>query len=75
MVTQQEFNRRGLYSPKKFYGTYCDDEFVSALLTQISWSDHLAVMSKAKTAEKGHFYMTFCTKEELSFHQKRYEGI
>ena len=27
---------------------YCNDVFVSALLTQISWSNHLAIMSKAK---------------------------
>lgn len=31
------FNRRGLYRMKQFYETYKDDEFVSALLTQISW--------------------------------------
>lgn len=30
------FNRRGLYRMKQFYETYCGDEFVSALLTQIS---------------------------------------
>ena len=29
------FNRRGLYRMKQFYETYCDDELVSALLTQI----------------------------------------
>ena len=29
------FNRRGLYRMKQFYETYKDDEFVSALLTQI----------------------------------------
>lgn len=32
------FNRRGLYRMKQFYETYCGDEFVSALLTQISWT-------------------------------------
>ena len=63
MVIQQEFNRRGLYSPKKFYEAYCDDEFVSALLTQISWTNHLAIMSKAKTMEERHFYITLCIKE------------
>ena len=31
------FNRRGLYRMKKFYETYKDDEFVSTLLSQISW--------------------------------------
>ena len=32
------FNRRGLYRMKQFYETYCRDEFVLALLTQISWT-------------------------------------
>lgn len=43
---------------KQFYETYCGDEFVSALLTQISWTNHLAIMSKAKTMEERHFYIT-----------------
>ena len=60
------FNRRGLYRMKKFYETYCDDEFVTTLLTQISWSNHLAIMSKAKTAEERHFYMALCIKEAYS---------
>ena len=34
----KRFNRRGLYRMKQFYETYKDDEFVSALLTQISWT-------------------------------------
>lgn len=34
--TVKGFNRRGLYRMKQFYETYCGDEFVSALLTQIS---------------------------------------
>ena len=46
------FNRRGLYRMKKFYETDYNDEFVTTLLTQISWSNHLAIMSKAKTAEE-----------------------
>ena len=35
------FNRRGLYRMKQFYETYRDDEFVSPLVTQISWTNHL----------------------------------
>ena len=46
------FNRRGLYRMKQFYETYQHDEFVSALLTQISWTNHLLILSKAKTREK-----------------------
>ncbi|MDE5931571.1 MAG: PDDEXK nuclease domain-containing protein [Lachnospiraceae bacterium] len=60
------FNRRGLYRMKKFYETYADDEFVTALLTQISWTNHLAIMSKAKTIEERHFYITLCIKESYS---------
>lgn len=60
------FNRRGLYRMKNFYEVYKDDEFVTTLLTQISWSNHLAIMSKAKTPEERHFYITLCIKESYS---------
>lgn len=60
------FNRRGLYRMKQFYETYKDDEFVSALLTQISWTNHLAIMSGTKTKEERQFYMALCVKEHYS---------
>ena len=41
-------------------------QFVSALLTQISWTNHLAIMSKAKTVEERHFYITLCVRELYS---------
>lgn len=44
--TMKGFNRRGLYRMRQFYETYQKDEFVSALLTQISWTNHLLIMSK-----------------------------
>ena len=57
------FNRRGLYRMKKFYETYKADEFVTTLLSQISWSNHLAIISKAKSEEERHFYIALCAKE------------
>lgn len=60
------FNRRGLYRMKQFYETYKDDEFVTPLVTQISWTNHLLIMSGSKTAEERHFYMTLCAKEHYS---------
>lgn len=39
---------------------------MTALLTQISWTNHLAIMSKAKTIEERHFYITLCIKESYS---------
>ena len=44
--TIKGFNRRGLYRMKQFYETYKDDEFVSALLTQISWHIDLPYLNK-----------------------------
>lgn len=60
------FNRRGLYRMKQFFETYKDNEFVSALLTQISWTNHLAILAGAKTNEEREFYITLCIKEKYS---------
>ena len=60
------FNRRGLYRMKQFYETYKDDEFVTPLVTQISWTNHLLIMSGSKSAEERHFYMALCAREHYS---------
>ena len=60
------FNRRGLYRMRQFYETYKDDEFVTPLVTQISWTNHLLIMSGSKSIEERHFYMTLCAKERYS---------
>lgn len=46
------FNRRGLYRMKQFYEAYCNDKFVTPLVTQITWTNHLLILSTAKTAEE-----------------------
>ena len=43
-----------------------NSNFVSAVLTQISWTNHLVIMSKAKTMEERHFYIALCIKEAYS---------
>ena len=63
------FNRRGLYRMKQFYETYAGDEKVSSLLTQLSWSNHLKIMSGCKSAEEREFYMRLAIKEHYSFRQ------
>lgn len=60
------FNRRGLYRMKQFYELYRDDEFVTPLVTQINWTNHLLIMSGAKSSEERHFYMQACIKEHYS---------
>jgi len=64
--TIKGFNRRGLYRMKQFYETYRDDEFVSALLTQISWTNHLLIMSKSGSREERDFYVALAAKEHYS---------
>ena len=60
------FTRRGLYRMRQFYETYKDDKFVTPLVTQISWTNHLLIMSGSKSAEERHFYMALCAKEHYS---------
>ncbi|MCL2801838.1 MAG: PDDEXK nuclease domain-containing protein [Treponema sp.] len=60
------FNRRGLYRMRQFYETYKDNTIVSPLVTQISWSNHLLILSGAKTIEEKEFYINLCIKEKYS---------
>ncbi|MDP4147726.1 MAG: PDDEXK nuclease domain-containing protein [Bacillota bacterium] len=60
------FNRRGLYRMKQFYETYKDNAFVSPLVTQISWTNHLLILSSTKSIEEKEFYLKLCIKEKYS---------
>ena len=60
------FNRRGLYRMKQFYELYKDNEKVSPLVTQLSWTNHLKIMSACKSMAERIFYMNMCIKEHLS---------
>lgn len=63
------FNRRGLYRMKQFYETYKDNEIVSPLVTQISWTNHLLILSGCKSDTEREFYMRLCIKENYSKRQ------
>jgi len=60
------FTRRGLYRMRQFYETYNKKRFVSAVLTQISWTNHLLILSKAKSKEERKFYLILTIKEKYS---------
>ena len=60
------FNRRGLYRMKQFYETYKDDERVSPVVTQLSWTNHLKLLSACKSNEERLFYMQLCIRENYS---------
>lgn len=63
------FNRRGLYRMKQFYELYEGNEKVSALLTQLSWSNHLQIMSGCKSDEEREFYIQLAIKERYTYRQ------
>jgi predicted nuclease of restriction endonuclease-like (RecB) superfamily len=63
------FNRRGLYRMKQFYEIYAENENVSPLLTQLSWTNHLLIMSGCKSDEEREFYMKLAAKERYSKRQ------
>ena len=64
--TLKGFNRAGLYRMMKFYDTYKDNEIVSTLLRQISWSNNIAILSGTKTMEEKEFYIRMCIKNNYS---------
>lgn len=63
------FNRRGLYRMKQFYDTYADNEKMFPLVTQLSWTNHLLIMSGSKSDEEREFYMRLAIKERYSKRQ------
>lgn len=60
------FNRRGIYRMKQFYETYKDNEIVSTLLTQISWSNNVRILSSTNSMEEKEFYIKMCIKNHYS---------
>lgn len=60
------FNRRGFYRMKQFYETYAGIEFVSPLVTQIQWSNHLVILSRTKTINEKMFYLQECCKNNYT---------
>jgi len=60
------FNRRGLYRMRQFYETYKGNKKVSPLVTQLSWTNHLLILSGAKGIAAKEFYMESCVRENYS---------
>lgn len=60
------FNRRGLYRMKQFYEVYANNQIVTPLVTQISWTNHLEILNATKTDEEREFYIQLCIKERYS---------
>lgn len=64
--TIKGFNKRNLHRMVQFYKTYKDDENVSTLLTQLSWSSNMLILSNTKTKEEREFYLKLAIKNNYS---------
>jgi len=62
----KSFTRRTLFRMRQFYEAYCNNQIVSPLVTQLSWTQHLLILSKTKTSEEREFYIRLAIKERYS---------
>lgn len=65
-ISDRGFNRRGLYRMRQFFETYRNHENMSALLTQITWTNHVIILSKSKSLEEREFYIKLSIKDHYS---------
>ena len=60
------FSSINLWRMKRFYELYNDDEKLSPLVTEISWTNNVLIMSRCKSAEEREFYLRLAKREHLS---------
>ncbi|MCU7646099.1 PDDEXK nuclease domain-containing protein [Pseudomonas piscis] len=60
------FTRRNLFRMRQFYEAYRDEEKVSALLTQLSWTQNLIILAQGKRPEEREFYLRMTIQERWS---------
>ena len=58
------FTRPNLFRMRQFYNAYRDEPIVSALLRQLPWTHHLAILSRSKMAEEREFYIRLAIREK-----------
>ena len=51
------FTRRNLFRMRQFYEAYRDDENLSPLVRQLSWTHNLIILSQSKHPEEREFYL------------------
>ena len=61
------FTPRNMWRMKQFYETYKDNQKLSTLLTQLTWSNNLLILSALKNNEEREFYILLSIKEKYSY--------
>jgi predicted nuclease of restriction endonuclease-like (RecB) superfamily len=60
------FSDKNLWRMKQFYQTYNAFPKLSALLREISWTNNLIILSRAKSIEEQEFYLRLSSQEKFS---------
>lgn len=58
--TASGFSAQNIWRMKQFYETYKDNEKLSPLVREITWSNNLLIMAGCKTDESKEFYLRLC---------------
>jgi len=60
------FSSQNIWRMKQFYETYKDNEKLSPLVREISWTHNVLIMMASKTDEAREFYLTLTAKNNYS---------
>lgn len=60
------FSDKNLWRMKQFYEIYKDAPNLSPLVREISWTNNLTILSRAKSPEEKEFYLKLCIQEKYS---------
>jgi len=60
------FSSQNLWRMKQFYETYCQNEKLSLLVREISWTNNMVIISRSKIEKERAFYIQLAIAERLS---------
>jgi predicted nuclease of restriction endonuclease-like (RecB) superfamily len=66
LIGIQGFSPSNIWRMRQFFETYKDNEKLATLSREISWSNNVLIMSRAKTDEAREFYLRLATRNNYS---------
>ena len=60
------FSPQNIWRMKQFYDTYCDNEKLSPLVREISWTNNVLIMMHSHSIEEQEFYLLLSQKNNYS---------
>jgi len=60
------FSASNIWRMRQFYETYSENEKLAPLVREISWTQNLLIMARAKSDEAREFYLLLCSKNNYS---------